>query len=170
MSDVKAKAKARGIRNNNPGNIRHAGTLWQGQSKAQSDKAFITFNTPEMGIRAMARILLNYQIHHKLDTVDGIIHRWAPPKDHNDTPAYVNAVAIGVGVKPNDHIDLKGNPVVLNKLVNAIITHENGSNPYSPTVISAGVNLAAGDHSQPHRDRSHAHRLHAHAAHSQSTP
>ena len=39
----------RGIRNNNPGNIRH-GNDWQGISKEQPDPAFCTFVSPEYGL------------------------------------------------------------------------------------------------------------------------
>jgi hypothetical protein len=139
MADVDGKV-SRGIRNNNPGNIRRSSTHWQGMSSTQSDTSFITFDTPEHGIRAMTRIILNYQQNHQLNTVDGIVNRWAPPTENN-TVAYVNAVARNVGVTPSTPIDLQANPQILSRLVNAIILHENGSNPYDPEVVSRGVQL-----------------------------
>ena len=70
----------RGIRNNNPGNIRW-GSAWQGLKVdgKEQDKDFCVFIAPEYGIRAMCKILLNYSRLYKINTVAGIIHRWAPP-------------------------------------------------------------------------------------------
>ena len=52
----------RGIRNNNPGNIRWSNDQWKGliPKDQASDKAFCVFRSPEYGIRAMARILRKY--------------------------------------------------------------------------------------------------------------
>ena len=45
----------RGLRNNNPGNIRHGSSQWQGMSAEQPDNAFIKFDDPVYGIRAIAK-------------------------------------------------------------------------------------------------------------------
>lgn len=125
----------RGERNNNPGNIERNTIRWQGMSDDQSgDKRFIVFDTPEMGIRALAKLLLNYQNIHDLNTITQIINRWAPSNE-NDTSAYVNAVANEVGVKPDDKINLN-DPETLSKLVTAIIRHENGRVIYAEATIS----------------------------------
>lgn len=60
----------RGIRNNNPGNIRW-GDDWKGlvPKDQRTDKSFCQFTTPEYGIRAMIIILRNYQRKYGLDTV-----------------------------------------------------------------------------------------------------
>ena len=50
-------SQPRGIRNNNPGNIEHNGTNWQGMDNPPHDGRFIRFVTPQYGIRAMARVL-----------------------------------------------------------------------------------------------------------------
>lgn len=137
----------RGIRNHNPGNIRH-GAKWQGMADVQSDAAFVTFKSPEWGIRAMARILLNYQANYGLHTVRGIIHRWAPPTGKDpatgraytqDTDAYVMQVAKALGVDPDQQIDVWAR---LPQLIPAIIKHENGKQPYSDAVINEGIKLA----------------------------
>ncbi len=54
--------RPRGIRNNNPGNIRH-GENWQGlnPNSRSIDAAFCVFNTPVAGIRALAKVLINYK-------------------------------------------------------------------------------------------------------------
>jgi hypothetical protein len=129
----------RGERNNNPGNIRLSSVKWQGEISGQ-DTAFATFATPEDGIRALAKLLRNYQTKNGLNTVRGIINRYAPPVENN-TSAYVAAVAAAVGVAPDDQIDT-GNPTTLNALVNAIIRHENGRNVYAASTVAAGVALA----------------------------
>ena len=59
---------ARGIRNNNPGNIRH-GEKWEGLSDKQTDSSFCIFVSPEYGIRALAKVLLTYYKKYQLNTV-----------------------------------------------------------------------------------------------------
>lgn len=130
----------RGIRNNNPGNIEGTSTQWQGQTG--TDGRFATFDTPEAGIRALARNLLTYQERHGLDTVAGIIGRWAPP-DENDTGAYVRAVSAALGVQAGDRLNLR-DPALLERLTAAIVQHENGAQPYPAEVLRAGIDQALG--------------------------
>ncbi len=59
---------ARGIRNNNPGNIRK-GDNWQGLAAEQTDEAFCVFRSAEYGIRALVKVLLNYEKKYGLNTV-----------------------------------------------------------------------------------------------------
>ena len=86
----------RGIRNNNPGNIQK-GVGFSGEIEG-NDPA-LPFATPEDGIRAVAVNLLTYQRQHGLDTVKGILNRWAPPSE-NDTGAYVQTVSRALGLRP----------------------------------------------------------------------
>ena len=83
----------RGIRNNNPGNIRH-GAKWQGlkENSRDLDPAFCVFKNPIYGIRALAKGLLNYKKLYGLNTVRSIISRYAPPNE-NQTLAYIQSVA-----------------------------------------------------------------------------
>lgn len=129
---------ARGIRNNNPGNIRK-GEKWQGLAEVQSDSSFCVFVTPEWGIRALCRILRNYQKKYGLNDVRAIINRFAPPVE-NDTDSYIYAVCRTLGVNQNEHIDLKDTKTML-KLLKAIIRHENGEQPYSDVVLLKGIKL-----------------------------
>lgn len=128
----------RGIRNNNPGNIRYDGTLWQGQV-GQGDGAFIIFADPEHGIRALAKVLIAYQTKHGFTTIGQMINRWAPPVE-NDTDAYVIAVCKACSASPNNPYTLT--PSRLAALAKAIIHQENGEQPYSDDVIEAGVDSA----------------------------
>ena len=85
----------RGLRNNNPLNIRHSASRWQGARVEQTDKAFVQFKSMKMGYRAAWRILETYFKHfeaqHKPFTPRNIIYRWAPPNE-NDSEAYLRRV------------------------------------------------------------------------------
>lgn len=131
---------ARGIRNNNPGNIRKDGkTKWEGavpDIDGAVDAAFVQFKSPEYGIRAIARVLASYQ-RAGLTTVAQIIGRWAPPTENN-TAAYVAAVLKRNGWLPTRRIT----PADYPGLIASIIQHENGSQPYPSALIQRGINLA----------------------------
>lgn len=129
-------ADARGIRNNNPGNIKKSSIEWKGATG--NDGTFVTFASPEDGIRALARILSVYNSKYNLSTVRQIINRWAPPSE-NKTDKYVEFVAGKLGKKPNDQIDFKNKNELAN-LISAIIQYENGRVPYDKTTIINGIN------------------------------
>ena len=97
----------RGIRNNNPGNIRLSKTLWQGQKPApeQSDQDFAEFTTPLYGLRALMKTLLTYYLKYNLDTVRSLINRYAPPHE-NDTGSYISEVSRALNVRHTDKIDV----------------------------------------------------------------
>jgi len=136
-------AQSRGIRNNNPGNIDYVpANKWRGQLPPNPalEKRFARFDTPENGIRALAKLLLTYQTKHGLKTVAQIIGRWAPATENN-TNAYAEAVAKAMGVTSYANIDLRS-PAMLRPMVAAIIQHENGYNPYIKGEIDEGVRLA----------------------------
>lgn len=144
----------RGIRNFNPGNIRHAnGVRWQGMAATQSDANFVQFTGPRWGIRAIARVLITYQDKRsaadgsRIDSVREIIERWAPPTENN-TEAYVLTVARALGLDPNfEGVDVYGFEV-MRILVAAIIRHENGAGPlpgglwYGESLIADGLLIA----------------------------
>lgn len=135
------KGDARGIRNNNPGNLEYSKTNpWVGQTG--DDGRFAKFETPEHGIRALGRNLMSYQ-RQGIDTVSEIINRWAPPTDKNDTMSYIKAVCEQLGVSADEPLDAS-NPDTLKALCAAIIHHENGSQPYSDQQLTAGVSAALG--------------------------
>jgi hypothetical protein len=133
----------RGIRNNNPGNIRLSAEKWQGLSDAQTDSSFFQFVSMDYGVRAMARILVNYSDKYGLNTVRSIISRWAPPTENN-TDAYINAVAGSIGVGPDEPIDVHDSNTLF-QLIRAVITHENGAAGaflVSDAAVSNGISLA----------------------------
>ena len=133
--------QTRGERNNNPGNIERNNIHWQGIAADQSgDTRFVMFDKPENGIRALAKILLNYQRLHQLETMAEIIDKWAPAGE-NDTSSYVNAVCADMGVQADAEIDLRQAPA-LAAATKAIIKHENGRVIYSDELIAGAVDAA----------------------------
>ncbi|MGE0252410.1 MAG: structural protein [Dongiaceae bacterium] len=130
----------RGIRNNNPGNLRRNGDPWQGLAERQGDVEFFTFKDSIYGIRALARTLIAYQDKHGLRTIRQIISRWAPPNENN-TNAYVRAVAADTGLDPDQPLDMHRFGHLL-PLTKAIIRHENGQQPYTDTQLTKALVLA----------------------------
>ena len=90
--------EARGIRNNNPLNIRRSADKWQGLKAQQEDREFFQFSEMKWGWRAAFRLLCHtYYGKYKLRTIRAIINRWAPPKE-NDTQYYIRSVAERTGI------------------------------------------------------------------------
>ena len=131
---------ARGIRNNNPGNIVWTGSpIFRGELGAEPEGTFAIFDTPEHGIEAIARNLVAYQDRHALNTVDGMIRRWSA----TDQDVYVANVCRALGVAPKDTIDAH-DAVTLQRMVAAIIAQENGSQPFTAARIAVCVANALG--------------------------
>lgn len=84
-------AQPRGLRNNNPLNIRHSTNKWQGLAESQTDSEFCQFRNVFWGIRAAFVIIKTYITKYKCNTPGTIISRWAPSNE-NDTEAYILAV------------------------------------------------------------------------------
>lgn len=137
-SSMSAKGKkARGERNNNPGNIESNSIPWQG--KTGSDGRFAIFETPEHGIRALAKDL-NTKYNRGLNNVEDILNTYAPPSE-NKTKEYIAAVSNQLGVAPNQPLNLS-DPATVEKFSKAIIQHELGYQPYSQGQISMSVDSA----------------------------
>ena len=92
----------RGIRNNNPLNIRLSKDRWQGQrppsTSPEGEKAFCVFESMAYGWRAAFKLLCHtYYGKYKLKTIRALITRWAPPKENN-TEAYIRRVTDRIGI------------------------------------------------------------------------
>lgn len=127
---------ARGIRNNNPGNLRAA------PNAVGNDGSFPIFSSANDGLAAMSRQLQLYGGRGN-NTPYGIIHTYAPSSENN-TQAYINAVTKDTGFGMHDKLNLS-NPAVLKRLMAAMIRHENGSQPYSEADIDSGINTSMTD-------------------------
>lgn len=132
-------ALPRGLRNNNPGNIRGGPVPWKGEV-GRDGAGFCIFSTAHLGLRATAKLLVTYRLKYNLDSVEEIIGRWAPTTENN-TRAYVAAVSRELGVSSIEIIDVL-DQAVLTRLVAAIVRHENGQQPFTHTEIRAAVDAA----------------------------
>lgn len=140
----------RGIKNNNPGNVRYnTAVLWTGLDDPASDGSFCRFRTPQFGIRVMAYIQLNYQ-SAGYETIGQRIDRWAPPTE-NDDASYENDVCtrmntlIGEGFRTFTRLDVTDIDV-MRAMLKAITIHENGYCPYNDDIFDEGIRMAYNDH------------------------
>lgn len=78
----------------------------------------------EEGIKAMDDNLKVYGTKHKINTLRGVISRYAPSSE-NDTEGYINFVAQRTGLKPDQEIDLT-NPAVRHVISGPMILMEKG--------------------------------------------
>lgn len=124
----------RGLRNNNPLNIRRSTDKWIGLRPTQQDKSFFQFVDLAYGYRAAGKLLQNYQRLHKLYNLNGLIARWAPAKENN-TKAYVARVArelstqAGRMIDGETRLDLIHDKELLRKTIIAMHIVENGLRP-----------------------------------------
>ena len=98
---------------NNPGNLRPVG----------ASSGFQQFSSPEEGIAAANKNLEAYG-KKGINTLRGVISRWAPPSE-NDTEAYIKNVSQKIGLNPDAQIDLS-DPLQRHIISAAMFTHEQG--------------------------------------------
>ncbi len=127
----------RGVRNNNPLNIR-VGNDWQGEALVSRDDAFETFKNAEYGFRAGAKILRSYN-RQGISTISGIISRFAPTNENN-TQHYINSVCGWTGFSSNQTIDVYNQEQVAT-LLHAMSIMEVGRY-YDIETARAGVAMA----------------------------
>lgn len=114
----------RGLRNNNPGNIRTTKDRWQGLRPVQEDPSFFQFTEMRWGYRALLRTLQNYRRRHGCQTVADFIRRWAPPSENN-TSAYISRVCREMQV-PSTFVPDVADRATMCALAAAISQVENG--------------------------------------------
>lgn len=133
----------RGLRNNNPLNVRPlgGGQKWQGQTGADGGN-YAQFGTEQDGWNAAHRNLATYGSKHGINTIAGVINRWAPANDRNDPAAYAATVAKKVGLDPNAPINL-ADAATREKLLTAMAEVELGR-PYKPGQAGAAPAAAPG--------------------------
>ena len=105
MCNNREKKLPRGLRNNNPGNIRISKTKYLGEVQPSQDTAFKQFKSIEWGYRAMFVLLEHYYKARGLKTIRQIINRYAPPSE-NDTNGYINQVASICFRSADEEIDI----------------------------------------------------------------
>jgi hypothetical protein len=98
------RTKPRNERNNNPGNIEY-GAFAISNGAVGTDGRFAIFPSLEAGYAAQQKLLSGYG-KKGIDTVSGVVNRWAPSHE-NDSGAYSRYVAKKMGIGVNDKIDLQ---------------------------------------------------------------
>ena len=115
----------RGIRNNNPLNIRHSPSRWQGMAVEQTDPSFVQFRSMAYGYRAACKLLQSYWQRFRKEgkpfTVRTIISRWAPPEDNNDTESYIRSVLLIGGLGGQEILFPPDNPLGYERLERLLI-------------------------------------------------
>lgn len=132
----------RGLKLNNPMNIKVSNSHWQGEIRPTADPIGVLcqFDTVLNGIRAGAKNLANQQILHGLNTWTSIITKYAPAFENN-TQAYINAMVKGTGCAANTPLDLT-NSDLLETSCRCVILHEQGSCPFTDDEIAQAVSEA----------------------------
>lgn len=113
----------RGMRNNNPLNIR-IGNVWLGEVATPTDTQFEQFVHIKYGLRAAFVLLRRYINHYKRNTIPLIISSWAPNTENN-TQAYIEAVVKISGISSDATIAFN-DKVSMCKLVAAMAKVECG--------------------------------------------
>lgn len=130
-------ATPRGIRNNNPLNLRHNSDLFQGEIRPATDRAFKQFTSPAYGYRA-AFVTLGTYLSRGKNTIEKIIRSWAPPSENN-TSGYIDQVEKGSGIKRDKVLTAQSGEDYV-KIVIAMSRVENGVDAV-PADVRAGFNL-----------------------------
>lgn len=86
----------RGIRNNNPLNIR-IGNVWIGEVSDPTDPDFEQFISMVYGVRAGFILIRRYIRHYHRTTIPQVIAAWAPSNENNTT-AYIDRVCKVSGI------------------------------------------------------------------------
>ena len=118
------------------------GELWEGQIglvEANNAGLFCQFQSFNWGIRAGARLLKTYRHKYGLDTIDGIIRRWAP-ENENNTSAYIEAVAQYSQISANQYIPENYNNI--KRVLQGIIRVECGYYAVTREELKQGLELA----------------------------
>lgn len=114
----------RGYKNNNPGNIRlNPYILWEGQIIGD-DPSFVKFKSMTFGIRALMKLLINYE-KRGYNTISKILNRYAPPNENN-TNNYIQIVSKKLGIPKDKILNLSDKRILIN-LTKSIIFVEIGS-------------------------------------------
>ena len=124
---------SRGYKNNNPGNIRINSDVFEGEVRPSADKSFKQFKSMAYGYRAMFIVIRTYIQRHKLNTIRGIISRYAPSNE-NHTENYIRVVSERSGI-PADDIVYPDNREMMVRIVAAMSYVENGREAVMSDVI-----------------------------------
>lgn len=134
------KKLPRGIRNNNPLNIRRSRLQWVHEVfKEPIDTSFCQFDEMKYGWRAAFCLFRRYMYVYNVDTIEKIIRRWAPSTENN-TQAYIHNVAKLSNIKPDKVIDFRTFETL--QVAAAMCAVENGMDYYPMKERNRAILLA----------------------------
>lgn len=139
---MSCKSLPRGLRNNNPGNIRRSAVRYKGECAEGDGDGFRRFESMAYGYRAMFVLLHTYALRYGSHTIEAMISRYAPPLE-NDTQAYIRRVSRSAGVDARAAVDTTDG-IVMPRIVGAMSAVENGI-PADEADVRAGWELFVGD-------------------------
>lgn len=134
------KSMPRGMRNNNPLNIRRGKKPWVGeqpyirvvdnngemeQELKYYDRTFCQFACLTQGFRAAFILLKKYIVKYDLNTIEEVIRRWAP-ENENNTKHYIDMVATRSLIDRKEKLDFYNKLQMVN-IVNAMVMVECGA-------------------------------------------
>ena len=129
---------SRGVENCNPGNIRQSKVFYRGEVQPSRDSEFKQFESMAWGYRAMFVLLDTYRKRYGLNTIRGMISRYAPPSENN-TAAYIAAITEWTGLSADEPLDTRSRKVMV-PIVMAMSRIENGT-PARCTEVEEGFDL-----------------------------
>ena len=136
----------RGIRNNNPLNIRRSKDQWKGMRVVQTDAQFVQFESLEWGWRAAFYLLTRTYYHkYRLFTIRAIVQKWAPAIENN-TKAYIDNVSRLTGIAPDEPIGIPSeSPARWMAVGRAMAIQENGTDSIDDFALLTGWDLCRND-------------------------
>lgn len=96
-----------------------------GNLRQPGKQEFQQFATREEGLKALDNQLKIYGEKHKIDTLRGLVTRYAPPSE-NDTENYIKFLSDRTGIKPDQKIDLT-DPVQRHIISGPMVVMEKGT-------------------------------------------
>lgn len=151
MSNFLGTTYTRGIRNNNPGNLRYTAIPWQGKLSYAANKdwsgtptnivkEFEQFSNMAYGVRAMA-IDITGDVAESNYSLAQLIYEYAPPSENN-TALYIQQVKQNAGIA-DANAPLKFTFLSLSEVIRAMIIMENGADGARVTNqdIVDGINM-----------------------------
>jgi len=132
-----------GVKNNNWLNItQDDDNDWIGQSG--DDGKFVTFKDPVYGVRAADRLIENYHSKHDIDTISGVISRFAPSEE-NPTDSYIDFVSGATGIPRDQSIDL-ADPEVRGEVLKAMVAFEtpDAAERFTPELLAEARGIEEG--------------------------
>jgi hypothetical protein len=131
---------SRGLRNNNPMNLRPSGFTYQHQVGLDEANHAI-FDDVIYGVRAGTLDLYTKYFVDDLKTFEDIVHKFAPYSDGNNEAAYVQSLQDSTGITGDINLNASNIQSIIKAFINEEIGEQYG-NMISIADIVKGINAA----------------------------